>query len=265
VAQVDRARLNGTVVDTSGRALPQAHITAVQNATGLRRETISSPSGTYDIPELPVGIYDVSFVHDGFKALTFVNVVQTVGRTRILNATLHLSGGEERAGGVGEFRAVGYDIGRAADTRGTDADQGIASQRQALVLADGGIAVRGRYRRQQPAGDADSRAGAAMTITLLTTASTPPTSSTSRNKRMFDAIEEFRVDSMLATAEAGGKGGPQLAATSPSGTNQWHGGTFEFFRNNVFDARQPVPNAARDSVFVTDRFLEASEGNEAYT
>ena len=57
----------------------------------------------------------------------------------------------------------------------------------------------------------------------------------------LDTIEEFRVDSMLATAEAGATGGPQFAVTSPSGTNQFHGNAFEFFRNNVFDALQPVP------------------------
>jgi len=41
-AQVDRAGLNGTVTDSSGRVLPRAHVTAVHNATGLRREAILS-------------------------------------------------------------------------------------------------------------------------------------------------------------------------------------------------------------------------------
>lgn len=57
----------------------------------------------------------------------------------------------------------------------------------------------------------------------------------------LDTIEEFRIDSMLSTAEAGATGGPQLAVTSPSGTSRWHGNAFEFLRNNVFDAEQPVP------------------------
>ncbi len=52
----------------------------------------------------------------------------------------------------------------------------------------------------------------------------------------LDTIQEFRIDSMLATAEGGATGGPQLAVTSPSGTNQWHGNAFEFYRNNAFDA-----------------------------
>ena len=99
-AQVDRAGLSGTVADPSGRVLPQTHITAVHNATGLRRETTSSSSGTYDIAELPIGVYTVTFTHNGFKSLTFENVVQTVGQTRTLNATLPISGGEEQGRGA---------------------------------------------------------------------------------------------------------------------------------------------------------------------
>jgi hypothetical protein len=49
-AQVDRAGLNGTVTDTSGKALSGVQITALQTATGLHRETLTSSAGTYDIP-----------------------------------------------------------------------------------------------------------------------------------------------------------------------------------------------------------------------
>src|SRR5580692_10304092 len=95
-AQVDRAGLNGTVTDSSGRVLPRTHVTAVHNATGLRREATSSSSGTYDIPELPIGVYTITFEHEGFKALTFVDVEQVIGRTRTLDATLQVSGGQQR-------------------------------------------------------------------------------------------------------------------------------------------------------------------------
>jgi hypothetical protein len=80
-AQVDRAGLNGTVTDPSGHVLPQTHITAVKNDTGLSRETDSSLRGTYDIPELPVGVYTVTFVHQACKILSFENVAQVVGQT----------------------------------------------------------------------------------------------------------------------------------------------------------------------------------------
>src|SRR5579871_361767 len=95
-AQIDRAGLSGTVTDASGRVLPQAEVTAVEVATGLQRKVTSTPTGTYDIPELPVGIYTITFEHRGFTTLTFVDVEEVVGRTRTLNAVLQVSGGEQR-------------------------------------------------------------------------------------------------------------------------------------------------------------------------
>ena len=55
----------------------------------------------------------------------------------------------------------------------------------------------------------------------------------------LDAIQEFRVDSLLSPAESGGTAGPQLNVTSSSGTNRFHGRIFEYLRNNVFDATEP--------------------------
>ena len=68
----------------------------------------------------------------------------------------------------------------------------------------------------------------------------------------LDAISEFRVDSLMASAEEGGTGGAQLDVTSPSGTNRFHGRLFEYLRNNVFDAPSPPgpPTAKRSSRFV---------------
>ena len=91
VSQVDRTGLDGTITDPSGKVVPGVHIVAEMSDTGLRREAISSETGTYDIPELPVGTYTVAFNGKGFAPLTFTQVVQTVGRTRTLDAT-RLSG-----------------------------------------------------------------------------------------------------------------------------------------------------------------------------
>jgi hypothetical protein len=87
-AQVDRSGLSGTVTDSSGRLLARAHVAVVENATGLHREAVSDASGNYSIPDLPVGIYAVSFEHEGFKKLEFVDVEQVIGRTRTLDVTL---------------------------------------------------------------------------------------------------------------------------------------------------------------------------------
>ena len=65
---------------------------ALQASTGLKRSAISSAEGTYDIPQLPVGTYSVTFSQAGFAPLTINNVVQEVGHTRTLNATLKVVG-----------------------------------------------------------------------------------------------------------------------------------------------------------------------------
>ena len=67
------------------------------------------------------------------------------------------------------------------------------------------------------------------------------------------------MNPMLATAEAGGTGGGQLAVASSSGTNRLHGNTFEFLRNNVFDARQPVPFNSAQTVITSQQPLRLNQ------
>ena len=95
-AQIDRTSLSGTVSDSAGSAIPDIHVVVYMPDTGLNRETVTSRTGTYEVPELPVGNYTVTFRGNGFATLTFDQVIQTVGRTRTLNATLHVAGGQER-------------------------------------------------------------------------------------------------------------------------------------------------------------------------
>ena len=93
--QVDRSALNGTVTDPSGGLLPGVEVVAVQDSTGLRRTTVSSASGAYSVPELPVGLYAVTFSRDGFQPITFAKVVQELAKTRTLNVSLKVGGAKE--------------------------------------------------------------------------------------------------------------------------------------------------------------------------
>jgi Carboxypeptidase regulatory-like domain/TonB dependent receptor len=245
LAQVDRAGLNGTVTDPSGRVLPQSHITAVDNATGLRRETTSSSIGTYDIPELPVGVYTIKFEHDGFKALTFVDVEEVVGRTRTLDVTLQVSGRDER---------VEVPASSVLMDRNTSAVTGLIEREQADELP-----LNGRDWSQLTAfipgaidtGGSNQRSvrfsGRGLDDSNFTYDGVDATNIVNQTQRTWvrlaiplDAISEFRVDSLMATAEEGATGGAQLDVTSPSGTNRFHGRLFEYLRNSVLDAPEPA-------------------------
>jgi hypothetical protein len=82
--QVDRAGLNGTVKDPSDLVLPGVRVVAVKSDSGLHRETVCSGDGSYDIPELPAGVYTVTFTPDGFQELSYTNLIQAAGHTRTL-------------------------------------------------------------------------------------------------------------------------------------------------------------------------------------
>jgi hypothetical protein len=246
-AQVDRAGLNGTITDSSGRVLPQAHVTAVESATGLRRETVSDSSGDYSIPQLPVGVYTVTFAHLGFRKVEFVDVQQVIGRTRTLNATLQVAGGEDR---------VEVSSASALMDHNTSAVTGLIEREQAdelplngrdwstlTAFVPGAIDTGGSNQRTV------RFAGRGLDDSNFTYDGVDAGNIVNQTQRQWvrlsiplDAIQEFRVDSLMATAEEGGTGGAQLDVSSPSGTNEFHGRLFEYLRNDFFDA--PLPEWA---------------------
>ncbi len=246
LAQVDRAGLNGTVTDSSGRVLPQTRIVAVHDATGLRRETTSSSSGTYDIAELPLGVYTITFSHQGFRSLTFLNVVQVVGQTRIVDATLPVSGGEQRV----DVSASSEQFNRTSDVLGTPIDRIQADElplngrnwATLTALVPGAVDTGGSNQRSI------RFAGRGRDDNNFTLDGIDATNIINQGQQAYvrlavplDTIQELRIDSAMATAEGGATGGGQLAVTSTSGTNAFHGNAFEFLRNDALDALQPVP------------------------
>ena len=72
----------GTVKDPSGAVIPSAKVTAVQEGTQLSRSTVSEASGTYSLPDLLVGTYDVRAEANGFKEATSKGVTLDVTQHR---------------------------------------------------------------------------------------------------------------------------------------------------------------------------------------
>ena len=245
LSQVDRSGLTGTVTDPSGSQLGQTRIEAVEVSTQLRRTGVSDTSGRYDIPELPVGVYTVTLHHEGFKSLTFVDVKQVVGRTRTLDATLQVSGGEQRV----EVSASSELIDRS-----TSAVTGLIERKQASELPLNGrnwASLTAFIPGAIDTGGSNQRsirfAGRGLDDSNFTYDGVDATNIANQTQRAWarlsiplDAISEFRVDTLLATAEEGATGGAQLAVISPSGTDRYHGRLFEFIRNDAFDAPEPL-------------------------
>ncbi len=244
-AQIDRSAITGTVTDPSGRLLGQAHISAVETSTGLRREGLSDAEGRYELAALPVGAYTITVDHAGFAALTFSEVRQVVGTTRTLNATLRVSGGEEH---------MEVSAGSELLDGNTATVTGLIERKQADELPLNGrnwAALTAYIPGAIDTGGSNQRsvrfAGRGLDDSNFTYDGIDATSVVNQTQRPWarlsiplDAISEFRVDTLLATAEEGATGGAQLAVVSPAGTNQLHGRLFEYLRNNRFDAPLPL-------------------------
>ena len=244
-AQVDRSGLTGTVTDAAGSLLPQAHIIAVENATHARRDVVSDNDGRFDIAELPIGTYTVTVEHDGFKPIVFTDVEQIVGNTRTLNARLLVSGGEEH---------VEVTIGSELLDTNNASIAGLIERKQADELPLNGrnwSALTAYVPGAIDTGGSNQRsvrfAGRGLDDSNFTFDGIDATSIINQTQRTWarlsiplDAIAMFNVSTLLATAEAGGTDGAQLAVASQSGTNQFHGRLFEYLRNNIFDA--PLPD-----------------------
>jgi hypothetical protein len=246
LAQVDRTGLNGTVKDASGKVLRDVHIRARQAETGLERDAISSSNGSYDIPELPIGVYTVTFTRAGFEPLIVDHVLQAVGQTRTLDAALKVSGGTQQV-----ISNAAVELNNTSNALGARIER-----EQVQELPNNGrnwSTVTALVPGAIDEGDGNQRsirfAGRGLDDNNFTYDGIDATNIVNQAQQAFvrlaiptDAIQEFRIDSMLFTAENGSTPGGQVAVVSKSGSNRFHGNAFEFLRNDVFDAREPIDN-----------------------
>jgi hypothetical protein len=244
-AQVDRAGLTGTVTDASGRVMPGVQISASLESSGLHRETVTSSTGAYDIPELPIGLYRVTYSAPGFQERVIEGMQQTIGHTRTLNVSLSIAGVLEHA----EVLDMGSQLEEMSATLGLRIEPKQVKElplngrnwSTLTALIPGAVDTGGSNQRSI------RFAGRGLDDNNFTYDGIDATNIVNQAQQPFvrlaiptDAIQEFRIDTMLFTAENGSTPGGQIAVASKTGSNDLHGSLFEFLRNDIFDARQPI-------------------------
>jgi len=247
-AQVDRATLNGRVTDASGSVIPGAKVEVLSPSTGLRREVVTDSNGTYLVPGLPIGSYTVAFASAGFKTLQYREVALTVGQTRTLDAQLE----------VGTLVSEVQVTAPAETLNRSSAElSGVIEARQVrdiplngrnwaalMTLAPGAINVGGGDQRSiRFAGRSRDDNNYTFDGIDASGVQEQPQKADARLNISLDSIAEFRVSSSNYTAESGTTGGGQINVVSKTGTNEIHGGLFEFLRNDISDARSPFDPA----------------------
>lgn len=241
-AQVNRASLEGTVTDPSGSVVVGAQIKVDAIDTGLSQEQKTNSKGYYRFPGLAVGKYTVTVGSAGFKTKLVEDVVVQVGQTRTLDVALGVGAINEqvevKASTAPSDRSSAeastvIDTDQIADLPNNGRDWASFTLLAPFAQDDGG----GDQRTIRFAGRARDDNNFSFDGVDAGGIQEQAQKSQTRLQISQDAIEEYRVNSALYDAEYGTQAGGQIDVVTKSGTNDWHGTVFGYFRNSVFDAR----------------------------
>src|SRR6476660_1670366 len=252
-AQTFRGTILGIVTDPNAAVVPGASVSAKNIATGIERTTTTDGFGIYSIPELQTGTYEVKVEKSGFESSTVTGVLVEVSAERRVDVTLTVDGSQATVtiassaqvettsntlGGTITSKAVadlpvnGRDFtkflvmvpGATGDPSGATDSPGSFG----LFSANGN---RGRANNYLLDGtDMNDGYRNLPAINEAGVFGTPATI------LPIEAISEAAIQTNVE-AEFGRNAGAIVNIVTKSGTNDFHGSLFEFFRNNKLDAR----------------------------
>jgi hypothetical protein len=254
-AQTFRGTILGTVTDTSGAAILNAKVSALNVATGVERTTETNGDGSYLIPELPIGTYKVTIAQSGFQSAVTNGVVVDVASERRIDAVLKPGQMNQQVVVEGETLS---DVETTSNTLG-----GILTQEEIkelpvngrdytkLIFLNPGVAGSPDQISDSPGSYGEFSMNGARGRSNNYLLDGTDMNDGYRNDPAInqagvfgtpsailpiDAISELNVLSNFEP-EYGRNGGAVVNIVTKSGGNQFHGDAFEYFRNNALDAR----------------------------
>ncbi|MGH9935554.1 MAG: carboxypeptidase regulatory-like domain-containing protein [Blastocatellia bacterium] len=261
-AQSATATLGGIVVDERGAVVPEVTITVINTATRLQRQGASTSDGYFTFLLLPPGVYTVRAQRDGFSPVQIPDLALNVGDQRAIQIQLKVGKMDETVtvqaeNSVQESAAVGTVVDRQfvanLPLNGRSFNALIALtpgvvQTRATVGSPGQFSVNGQRANANyftvdgvsanvsitPSSNHGGALGGALPA-LTTLGGT-------NNLVSIDALQEFKVLTSTYAPEFGRTPGGQISLITRAGTNDFHGGAFDYFRNDVFDAKDWFAN-----------------------
>src|SRR5499427_611871 len=235
------AQISGAVRDQSGAVLPGVEVTATQAETGVARSTVTNETGSYLLPNLPLGPYKLEAALAGFRTFVQTGIVLQVNATLVINPTLEVGQVSDQV----EVQANAAQV----ETRSSGIAQVMENQQilelplngrqvtDLITLSGGAVTTTtsvGRLFNNLPnisvggglSYGTDYSLDGANHVNFLIGSTMP--------MPFPDATQEFKVESTGLSANRGASSA--VAAVTKSGTNEIHGDLFEFVRNDLFNA-----------------------------
>src|SRR5579871_654825 len=249
------SNISGTVSDASGLAVPGADVKATQTETGLVRTVTSGADGGYLLTNLPIGPYQLQVSKTGFSTYVQSGIVLQVNSNPEINVGL-------KVGAVSEQVQVEASAA-LVETQSTSVGSVVENQRivdlplngrnpqDLLLLAAPAVSTgnAGANGRVYP-GATISVAGSTTMSVLYELDGVDHSSLESYTPLPIpfpDALQEFKLETSSMPARYGHHSGAVANIVTKTGTNDWHGDAFEYFRNGDMNARNFF-GAKRDSL-----------------
>jgi len=246
-------RIVGTVKDPNGALLVGAEVTVTSLATAEERKARTDAEGNYAMPLLVPGTYRVRVAADGFNASLFDSVRVVITETTTVNAELVVAGITVepitvRAAPL--IRTDGPQLGRVVDSRAV-AELPLATRNflQILALSPGTVAglpdntALGRNSQNVFVNGARATQNN-FEINGIDANRLDSNNTTAVAVPAPETIQEFKVQTSLYDATFGRGAGGSVQAVTRSGTNEFHGAAYEYFRDDALNANNPFLKAA---------------------
>src|SRR5580704_154294 len=250
------AAFTGKITDPSGAAVPDAKVTAVDNERGTMLTTTTSGNGIYDLPQVPIGNYNIKVERMGFQAAQESNVTLVLNQVARLDFQLK----------VGDV-ATSVEVKSIAPLLQTDSTQ-VSTVMDAQAISNLPLETRNYNQLALLTPGAVTTSPGAFNTGLATFNSGRPYINGNREQANYylldgidnnefvdnnvafspsvDAIQEFNVIANNPSADLGHFLGGVISVSLKSGSNQFHGDAFEFLRNDFFNANEWDRNFSPD-------------------
>ena len=255
VAQSDRGTITGTIADPAGAVVASAPIEARNTATGAVFQGASSATGNYTLAQLPTGSYEISVSVPGFKKYVHQNVAVDVAQTVRVDIALEVGSATESVTVTEQSSLLKTESGELSHTvqaqrlidlgllgiGGTfSSSQGLRFYMTEIQLIPGAYApgsgfIFGARVNGAPNGTQRTQIDGMDGTNQINSVQAGTGAS-------VDAIQETAIQTSNFAAEFGQVGGGLFNVTLRSGTNQYHGGGYDYLMNEDFNAATPYVN-----------------------
>jgi len=251
--------ISGAVMDQSGAALQGASLTLTQAATNFRRQTQTDQAGRYSFLLLPPGLYDLEISYTGFKVTKQIGIRVRLNETTVLNVSLEVSPRTETVTVEAQPEVVqttSGTLGRVVDERQiVNLPLATRNYTQILALSPGvvtNVANAGTLGRNSleisanggRLSDNNVQVNGADANNVFLSGLGDGSGGQGVAVPAPDTIQEYKVQTALYDASVGRNGGANVNVVTKSGTIDFHGNVYHFFRNEVLNANDFFRNRA---------------------